>query len=111
MLQRVRFLVVVTFVRCSRIGRCDHFEVRLGADQIDEWGTKLPDRLDEAFARIKGATEAEVDGNRGHPVWRGQEGGIGRQFVRNAAGVLAVEARSEERRVGKECRSRWSPYH
>ena len=25
-------------------------------------------------------------------------------------GVHAVE-RSEERRVGKECRSRWSPYH
>src|SRR5215467_10387487 len=24
---------------------------------------------------------------------------------------LAVDARSEERRVGKECRSRWSPYH
>src|SRR5256885_4089145 len=23
----------------------------------------------------------------------------------------AVRARSEERRVGKECRSRWSPYH
>src|SRR2546429_5458987 len=23
----------------------------------------------------------------------------------------AAEARSEERRVGKECRSRWSPYH
>ena len=22
-----------------------------------------------------------------------------------------VTARSEERRVGKECRSRWSPYH
>ena len=24
---------------------------------------------------------------------------------------VALEARSEERRVGKECRSRWSPYH
>src|SRR3712207_7894815 len=24
---------------------------------------------------------------------------------------LALDARSEERRVGKECRSRWSPYH
>ena len=24
---------------------------------------------------------------------------------------LKVEWRSEERRVGKECRSRWSPYH
>ena len=23
----------------------------------------------------------------------------------------AKEVRSEERRVGKECRSRWSPYH
>ena len=23
----------------------------------------------------------------------------------------AIECRSEERRVGKECRSRWSPYH
>ena len=23
----------------------------------------------------------------------------------------AIEVRSEERRVGKECRSRWSPYH
>ena len=23
----------------------------------------------------------------------------------------ALKARSEERRVGKECRSRWSPYH
>ena len=29
------------------------------------------------------------------------------------AGSLTVRAdgRSEERRVGKECRSRWSPYH
>src|SRR5256885_11791640 len=24
---------------------------------------------------------------------------------------LRIAARSEERRVGKECRSRWSPYH
>ena len=25
--------------------------------------------------------------------------------------IAAVVMRSEERRVGKECRSRWSPYH
>ena len=25
--------------------------------------------------------------------------------------VQLVRSRSEERRVGKECRSRWSPYH
>src|SRR2546425_4065956 len=27
------------------------------------------------------------------------------------SGGAADNARSEERRVGKECRSRWSPYH
>ena len=26
-------------------------------------------------------------------------------------GMMKPTARSEERRVGKECRSRWSPYH
>ena len=25
--------------------------------------------------------------------------------------LVAIDDRSEERRVGKECRSRWSPYH
>ena len=29
----------------------------------------------------------------------------------NAVLDAVAEARSEERRVGKECRSRWSPYH
>ena len=29
----------------------------------------------------------------------------------NAAGIIPGANRSEERRVGKECRSRWSPYH
>src|SRR5256886_10006693 len=29
----------------------------------------------------------------------------------HSQGVLDTVARSEERRVGKECRSRWSPYH
>ena len=27
------------------------------------------------------------------------------------AGIMLALCRSEERRVGKECRSRWSPYH
>ena len=29
----------------------------------------------------------------------------------NILAVHYLEKRSEERRVGKECRSRWSPYH
>ena len=35
-----------------------------------------------------------------------------RQEYSGRGGVIVICAeRSEERRVGKECRSRWSPYH
>ena len=30
---------------------------------------------------------------------------------KGALSKLIIKLRSEERRVGKECRSRWSPYH
>ena len=38
------------------------------------------------------------------------------EYVSNGIPVINVKnigygSRSEERRVGKECRSRWSPYH
>ena len=33
------------------------------------------------------------------------------RFCHVMLGGLTHEPRSEERRVGKECRSRWSPYH
>ncbi len=32
-------------------------------------------------------------------------------MIMTTAALLAENPRSEERRVGKECRSRWSPYH
>ena len=45
-------------------------------------------------------------------------GGVLMQWIDEMAGIVAhrhagtiVTTRSEERRVGKECRSRWSPYH
>ena len=36
---------------------------------------------------------------------------VGKQMPRNFRRVRLSLCRSEERRVGKECRSRWSPYH
>ena len=33
------------------------------------------------------------------------------QLRQEGYGIDAAPKRSEERRVGKECRSRWSPYH
>ena len=35
----------------------------------------------------------------------------GRVLLSNYRGRIMPSTRSEERRVGKECRSRWSPYH
>src|SRR5260370_7940587 len=36
---------------------------------------------------------------------------VGRMAKNRVENLLLFGARSEERRVGKECRSRWSPYH
>ena len=33
------------------------------------------------------------------------------EWIKIAGNIDAYIGRSEERRVGKECRSRWSPYH
>ena len=45
-----------------------------------------------------------------------QDGGLVRLWVSASSGLCGARrglysSRSEERRVGKECRSRWSPYH
>src|SRR5215204_7320463 len=68
-----------------------------------------PGNVDEevrAAGRALGRALAEplrADGARGH--------GSAVVPASEALAHIALEARSEERRVGKECRSRWSPYH
>ena len=56
------------------------------------------------------ATGKKVNTPVGH-YWKFRDGKVVRYvgFINSAAFVEAM--RSEERRVGKECRSRWSPYH
>src|SRR3989449_9095523 len=47
---------------------------------------------------------------RGDDVAQGSHGGVGGGEDPRALLRLGLGPRSEERRVGKECRSRWSPY-
>src|SRR5260370_32248521 len=58
-----------------------------------------------AVHHVPGASVAIIDDGR--VVWAG---GFGLQEAGTSHSVTA-STRSEERRVGKECRSRWSPYH
>ena len=54
----------------------------------------------------------EMDGQVMHVVeFQHVKPGKGAAFVRTKMKNVITGARSEERRVGKECRSRWSPYH
>src|SRR2546430_12208216 len=46
-----------------------------------------------------------------HSPWRGFGPAARLDRARHAKARHRRETRSEERRVGKECRSRWSPYH
>ena len=72
-------------------------------------------RLDEDFSReIDAHLEMLVDDyvRRGLPPAQAR-----REAVLRFGGPMQIQEsnrerrRSEERRVGKECRSRWSPYH
>ena len=51
----------------------------------------------------------EIQGDDGVLPWIGRK--TGRQAVADFIRDNRALTRSEERRVGKECRSRWSPYH
>src|SRR5256885_12131673 len=57
-----------------------------------------------------------ADGNHGAPAVRDGKRSCGALAQRgprrqDADDEIDEDERSEERRVGKECRSRWSPYH
>ena len=72
-------------------------------EKIDIWlvgntGLRNPNRIQEGF---KAFANSPYVGKL-----RGKENEIGFMNFLNDQGI-----RSEERRVGKECRSRWSPYH
>ena len=59
---------------------------------------------------MKGMIEEEDDEKRRRDEMPDRENAEGEDDIRYRLDPLLC-VRSEERRVGKECRSRWSPYH
>ena len=52
----------------------------------------------------------ELD-NDDYYLFDGEYNASVRDILKESINDIALKIRSEERRVGKECRSRWSPYH
>src|SRR3712207_8240053 len=65
------------------------------------------------ISRTRRRSEASADDaqNRSGTVHSRPNESNWRSTIEMKSGVPNAGARSEERRVGKECRSRWSPYH
>src|SRR3712207_9554586 len=96
-----RFVPAVRLARqlieAGEIGEITHFR---GA-YLQEWGPAV----EEAWRFDKAAAGSGALGDLGAHVID-----LARYLVGEIESVAAT-ARSEERRVGKECRSRWSPLH
>ena len=81
--------------------------------EYDEWDNPVR-QVDAAGVETRFTYDAlgrELTRTRAGAVWKREYGTDGR--VANSTDPLGAvtDDRSEERRVGKECRSRWSPYH
>src|SRR5947209_17583548 len=65
-----------------------------------------------SIARYTGRVDFVIEGEgKSLPVSYTGSDPLPDTFVHNSQALVEGRLRSEERRVGKECRSRWSPYH
>src|SRR5207249_7399699 len=69
------------------------------------WGARMREAYEATMELITRAEEAIAAKKKGRRVFGGPRVAVLEPAQRRAA------ARSEERRVGKECRRRWAPWH
>ena len=65
----------------------------------------------EMLPQVRKAMEPYLMEEYGNASTSYEMGRRTREALEGAREQIAMLIRSEERRVGKECRSRWSPYH
>src|SRR5258705_6136518 len=77
---------------------------------VTELQQTLDDLLPEAFATVREASRRLI-GSKVVVTGHEQSWDMVAYDVQLIGGLVLNQGKSEERRVGKECRSRWSPYH
>src|SRR5687768_18592679 len=102
----------LTVLRPAKVGGSEPDDYLLRLRALDGAGGN------RSTSRVR-AADAPRSNRRGSYRAGGKPGELVPFLLRCRAGVIvgsgnvlgAYPARSEERRVGKECRSRWAPYH
>src|SRR5256886_4871285 len=81
--------------------------------RVGELSDVTAQEVAESRKAYKGAYDALAPFKRLLDVWISEYFGNKKARITTSvyAGAIVAGNRSEERRVGKECRSRWSPYH
>src|SRR5258708_15465397 len=77
--------------------------VAAAMDRGQVFDQSISDAIEARF-RLRGRAMPEINKRQAYLL-------EGAEILPNAKGTAPGQWRSEERRVGKECRSRWSPYH
>src|SRR5256885_16399177 len=113
-------LIPMVVEQTSRGERAFDIYSRLLKDNIIFLGTPIDDQIANLIVAQLLFLEAE-DPEKDINLYINSPGGVitagmaiydTMQFIRPDVTTICVgQCRSEERRVGKECRSRWSPYH
>ncbi len=107
LLERLQALGIAAKSHASVLTEADVEKVRENLDpEIKERAGQLDS--DEA-AELKAQKEAEAAKKAEEEAAR--KAAVEKELAEREAARAKREDRSEERRVGKECRSRWSPYH
>src|SRR2546429_678026 len=91
------------------VGRKAIVDIKL-AGGIDSLGVTANQSLHFLLGRL-GVGHCVSAGQRGKILAKTMSGDEAMKIIRGMEVAGVVIPRSEERRVGKECRSRWSPYH
>ena len=79
------------------------------AARAKKWMQLFNEKIQDQKAYLSDLDTPIGDGDHGGNMARGMAAAVENLAAKDFASAAVL--RSEERRVGKECRSRWSPYH